>query len=72
MTDNQFICPACSAAFSTRQELDRHNRQAHASAENAKWTIAQEAVGGMNCPDCGAQFSTIDQLEKHRRHAHQG
>ncbi|GEM_PF-1360360 len=70
MAENQFICQACGITFATRAELDQHNKQAHAAAEHARWTIAQQAVGGVSCPVCGAQFSTIDQVERHARREH--
>ncbi len=70
MDNPLFTCQACGAEFPTRQELDQHNRQAHATADNVKWTIAQQAVGGLRCQECGAEFTTIDQLERHRRQAH--
>lgn len=68
----EFKCQACGSEFTSRQELDRHNQQEHAAAENTRWTIAQQAVGGLHCQDCGAEFTTIDQLERHRRQAHRG
>ncbi len=72
MASNQFICQACGTVFPTRQELDQHNQREHATAENVRWTITQQAVGGMTCPVCGAQFTTADQLNRHTRHEHQG
>jgi uncharacterized C2H2 Zn-finger protein len=72
MTSNQFICQACGTAFPSRQELDQHNAREHAAAENTRWTITQQAVGGANCPVCGAQFTTTDQLNRHTRREHQG
>lgn len=72
MGDGKFKCQACGREFNSRQELDQHNRQEHATADNTKWTIAQQAVGGLHCPDCGAEFTTVDQLDRHRRQAHQG
>ncbi len=72
MSNDQFTCQACGTVFPSRQELDQHNQREHASAENARWTIAQQAVGGVNCPTCGAQFATADQMNRHARHEHQG
>ena len=70
MAEDQFTCQACGAVFPSRAELDRHNKQAHTMAENTRWAMAQQAVGGVNCPVCGAQFSTTDQLERHARLEH--
>ncbi len=70
MASDQFICQACGTVFPSRQELDQHNKQTHAAAENARWTIPQQAVGGVNCPVCGAQFTTMDQLNRHARQEH--
>ncbi len=72
MANEQFICQACGATFPSRGELDRHNQQAHAQAENVRWTITQQAVGGVQCPVCGAQFTTIDQMNRHNRQEHGG
>lgn len=68
--DITFVCPTCSVQFSSRGELDRHIRDAHAHADKTRVGIAQYAVGGVHCPECGAEFSTIDQMERHRRREH--
>jgi uncharacterized C2H2 Zn-finger protein len=70
MAEDVFVCPTCNVQFSARRELDRHIRDAHASADNAKVGIAQYAVGGVLCPECGAEFSTSNQMERHRRREH--
>ncbi len=71
MTTNEYTCQACGTVFPSRQQLDQHNQREHAATENTRWTISQQAVGGVNCPICGAQFTTIDQMNRHTRQEHQ-
>jgi uncharacterized C2H2 Zn-finger protein len=71
MASDQFICQACGTVFPSRQALDQHNQREHATAENARWTITQQAVGGVTCPACGMQFTTADELNRHTRQEHQ-
>ncbi len=70
MAEDIFVCPTCGVQFSARSELDRHIRDAHARADNAKVGIAQYAVGGVHCPECGVEFTTADQLHRHRKREH--
>ena len=61
-----FRCAACGAEFSTREQLEEHNRQAHQMSAEGQQTAAQ----GFRCPACGTEFATRAQLEEHAQREH--
>jgi DNA-directed RNA polymerase subunit RPC12/RpoP len=55
MSQNQYKCQACGAAFNSEAELEQHNRTAHSQYK---------------CEACGATFTSESELQDHNRSMH--
>lgn len=77
-TNTIYYCPNCGAAFSTVNDLERHNRQEHGTdARQLQDATGIAPIGGASdeaaqylCPACGASFRGQFELDQHRRQAH--
>lgn len=58
-TPESFRCPACGAAFASREQLEQYRREAHPQPQR------------FHCAACGMDFATREQLEEHGRRQHQ-
>lgn len=80
LTNTIYYCPNCGAAFSSVEEVDRHNHEQHGSDARQLQDAADIApIGGASdeaaqylCPACGASFRGQLDLDLHERQAHSG
>ena len=55
MTQDQYKCEECGAAFNSREALEQHNRTMHSR---------------FTCEACGQTFSSMQELDAHNREVH--
>ena len=75
---DRFRCRTCNAEFSTREQLEQHERQHGTEGTRSSGGVHPqdqarspiEPRGSYRCPRCGVEFQTREELDRHERAQH--